>query len=96
MELVDDAGLDPLGTLEERIRRAVSMIPQLREERDNAVRERNAAVEEAEQARSQMDELLREVESLREEREQLKGRIESCSATWTCWPLSEAPEPGLL
>ena len=32
MELLDDAGLDPLTSLEERIQKAVELIPRLRQE----------------------------------------------------------------
>jgi FtsZ-binding cell division protein ZapB len=76
MELLDGVGLDPLTNLEERIQRAVEIIPQLREEKESAVREKEVAVREAAEARAKFDELTSEVDSLRQEREQVRARIE--------------------
>ena len=54
MELLDDAGIT-LTSLEDRIRKAVGLIPRLREEREAAVREKEEAEREAEAARSKME-----------------------------------------
>ncbi len=76
MNLLDDTALDPLDSLEERIRRAVELIPSLREEKEAAVRERDEAVREAAEARSRLEEMTSELETLRAERQQVRARIE--------------------
>ena len=76
MELLDDVGHDPLTSLEERIQKAVELIPRLRQETEAAVRARDEAVREADEARAKLDGLKSEVESLREERNQVRARIE--------------------
>ncbi|MCP5120037.1 MAG: cell division protein ZapB [bacterium] len=76
MELADDQELDPLDSLEERIHRAVGLIPQLREEKDNAVRERDAAVRESAEAKARLEAQIEELDTLREERNQVRARIE--------------------
>ena len=76
MDLLDDTGLDPLTSLEEKIRKAVELIPRLREETKTAVQARDLALREAEGARAKLDGLRSELESLREERNQVRARIE--------------------
>lgn len=76
MELLDNAGPDPLTSLEERILKAVEIIPRLREERDAAVGDKEEAVREAAEARAKLEELTTELETLRQEREQVRTRIE--------------------
>ncbi len=69
MELLQDQDVDSLGTLEDRIRQAIELVGRLRRERDGAVRE-------AEAARQQAALMSEELESLRKERQQVRGRIE--------------------
>ena len=76
MELLDDTGIDPLASLEERIQKIVVLIPELRKAKESAEAERDAAVREAEQARAKLEEFSAELESLRREREQVRSRIE--------------------
>lgn len=76
MELLDNTGPDPLTSLEERILKAVEIIPRLRDERDAAVRDKEEAVREAHAARAKLEELTTELATLRQEREQVRTRIE--------------------
>lgn len=75
--------LDSLASLEERIRKAVDLVAQLRTEKDElrqqleaATSERQELAQEAEQARSQATQLAQELEALRSERKQVRTRIE--------------------
>lgn len=81
MELVEASGDDPLANLEDRIQRAVELIPRLRRERDAAVKEREEAVRAAEQARSKLDGLKAELQSLQKDREEVRARIEKLLGT---------------
>ena len=81
MELVEPSGEDPLASLEDRIQRAVELIPRLRRERDAAAKEREEAEREAEEARSKLDDLKAELQSLRQDREQVRARIEKLLGT---------------
>jgi FtsZ-binding cell division protein ZapB len=76
MELPDTTGADPLTSLEERIQKAVKIIPRLREEKEAAVRDRDEAVRVAEQARAKLRDMTEELETLRSERAQVRSRIE--------------------
>ena len=67
---------DSLSHLEERIRRAVELVAQLRAERDAAIVERDAARNGAGAALSEMQKLRDEVEELRGERKTVRTRIE--------------------
>lgn len=67
---------DALASLEDRIRRAVDLVATLRDERDSALAELDAA-RKANSAASQENQKLRqELDSLRTERKQVKVRIE--------------------
>ena len=67
---------DSLSNLEDRIRRAVELVAQLRAERDAAFAERDAARSGAGAALSEMQKLRDEVEEMRGERKQVRVRIE--------------------
>jgi FtsZ-binding cell division protein ZapB len=67
---------DSLASLEDRIRRAVELVAQLRAERDAAFAERDAARNGAGAALSEMQKLRDEVEEMRGERKQVRLRIE--------------------
>jgi FtsZ-binding cell division protein ZapB len=67
---------DSLAHLEDRIRRAVELVAQLRAERDAAVSERDAARNGAGAALSEMQKLRDELEELRGERKAVRVRIE--------------------
>ena len=67
---------DSLASLEDRIRRAVELVAQLRAERDQAFAERDAARSGAGAALSEMQKLRDEVEEMRGERKQVRLRIE--------------------
>jgi len=60
---------DSLGSLEDRIQRAVQLVGRLRQERE-------AAVEEAAQARREAALLADELKTLQAERKQVRSRIE--------------------
>jgi FtsZ-binding cell division protein ZapB len=76
-ELMDDqAGLDPLASLEDRIRRAADLVSRLRAERDSAVAERDAARKAAGAALTEQQKMRGELDSLRVERKQVRQRIE--------------------
>jgi uncharacterized coiled-coil DUF342 family protein len=76
MELLDETGIDALTSLEDRIQKVVGLIPQMREQRDAAVHDKEEAVREAVAARAKLQELTTELETLRREREQVRARIE--------------------
>ncbi|HLH44529.1 MAG TPA: cell division protein ZapB [Bryobacteraceae bacterium] len=67
---------DALASLEDRIRRAVEMLSTLREERDAALAERDAAKKAAREAVAESQKLREEIEILRSERKQVRSRIE--------------------
>ena len=72
----DQLGLDPLASLEDRIRRAADLVSHLRAERDAAVAERDAARQAAGAALSEHQKMRDELASLRGERKQVRQRIE--------------------
>ncbi len=67
---------DPLGSLEDRIRRAVTMVSTLKAERDAAVDELDSAKRLAAAAQSEAQKLRSELDGLRSERKQVRVRIE--------------------
>jgi FtsZ-binding cell division protein ZapB len=67
---------DSLASLEERIRRTVELVNQLRSERDAAVAERDASRNAAGTAMSDVQKLKQEIDELRGERKQVRTRIE--------------------
>ena len=67
MELLEHT--DSLAALEERIRRAIDLVAELRRENEGLAAERDAARRDAAAA-------AEELESLRAERKQVRGRIE--------------------
>jgi FtsZ-binding cell division protein ZapB len=72
----EEPGADPLAQLEERIREAVEVIPQLRQEKDSALAERDEALGQLQDAQSKIGKLTKELETLRQERQQVRARIE--------------------
>lgn len=76
MELLEGVDDDPLSSLEERIQKAVLLIPRLREDKEAALREKDEVVRESLKIRDRLAELTAEVETLRREREQVRARIE--------------------
>jgi len=72
----DQPGLDPLASLEDRIRRAADLVSHLRAERDAAVAERDAARKAAGAALTEQQKMRAELDSLRGERKQVRQRIE--------------------
>lgn len=76
MGFENDSASDALAQLEERINRAVEIIPRLRQDKEAAELERDAALRQAQQAQSALERLSAEVELLRQEREQVRARIE--------------------
>jgi FtsZ-binding cell division protein ZapB len=67
---------DSLASLEERIRRTVDLVNQLRVERDAAVAERDASRNAAGTAMADLQKLRHENDELRGERKQVRTRIE--------------------
>lgn len=83
MELLNHEEVDSLGNLEDRIRKAVDMVAQLRIEREelrkqleSAESEKQSLAHDAEEARGQATRLAQELETLRSERKQVRTRIE--------------------
>ena len=67
-----ESELDPLANLEERIRRAVDLVAELKAERDAALAELAPAKRAAAEAKKLRD----EIDGLRAERNQVRVRIE--------------------
>ncbi len=67
---------DSWSLLEERIRRVVELVEELRGERDAALNVRGASSGELEALRAEVARLKQENESLRGEREKVRGRLE--------------------
>lgn len=74
---------DALGSLEERILRAVELVQQLRQEKEAADKaaaaskaDEEVALSMAEELKAENTRLLEELETLREERKQVRSRIE--------------------
>lgn len=65
-----------LEALEERIRQTIELVARLRQEKQAALAERDAALREAAQCRQRAERLAEELEALREERRQVRARIE--------------------
>ena len=80
MELLDSLEehpeTDSLASLEEKIVRAVELVTRLRQEKEAAFAERDAALEKAARVQAQLDILSGELQSLRAERKQVRTRIE--------------------
>lgn len=76
--MTEPVSQDPvsLDALEERIRQAIELVARLRQEKQAALAERDAALREAAQQRQRAEKLAEELESLREERRQVRARIE--------------------
>jgi seryl-tRNA synthetase len=75
--------VDALGSLEERVRRAVELVATLKAERDAAleeVAELRKAASQAEELRAEVETLRAEVATLQAERKQVRGRIEKLLA----------------
>jgi len=68
--------VDSWTLLEERIRRAVELVEQLRRDNERAEREREIALGEVVPLRAQIARLTQENETLRGEREKVRGRLE--------------------
>jgi len=68
--------LDPLESLEDRIRRAAELVASLRAERDAALAERDAALQSAAPALAEAQRVRVELDSMRGERTQVRKRIE--------------------
>ncbi len=67
---------DSLTSLEERVLRAVQLVSQLRQEKDQAVAEKDAALKQLSELQEQNSQLSEEVDTLKGERKQVRSRIE--------------------
>jgi FtsZ-binding cell division protein ZapB len=67
---------DSFSVLEERIVQAVELVTRLRQEKETAVAEKLAALQEAGLAKATLERLTSELESLRAEKRQVRSRIE--------------------
>ena len=67
---------DSLTSLEERVLRAVQLVSQLRQEKDQAVAEKDAALKQLSDLQEQNSQLSEEVDTLKGERKQVRSRIE--------------------
>jgi FtsZ-binding cell division protein ZapB len=65
-----------LDALEERVRQTIELVARLRQDKQAALAERDAALREAAECRRRAERLLEELEALREERRQVRARIE--------------------
>ena len=74
--VVDSPELDSLDHLEDRVRRAAKLVAELRDQRDAAVAERDAARKAAGAAVAEVQQMRSEMESLKGERKQVRSRIE--------------------
>ena len=70
------ADTDTLASLEERVIRAVQLVNQLRQEKEAAVAEKDAAVKALAGLQEQHSQLAEELDTLKAERKQVRGRIE--------------------
>jgi len=70
------ADTDTLASLEERVIRAVQLVNQLRQEKEAAVAEKDAAVKALAGLQEQNSQLAEELDTLKAERKQVRGRIE--------------------
>jgi chromosome segregation ATPase len=82
-QAVREENPDALGSLEERINRAVELVMTLRDENESLARqlqeaaaERDAAREQASKALEQAQRAVQELDDLRTERKQVRTRIE--------------------
>ncbi len=67
---------DTLASLEERVIRAVQLVNQLRQEKEAAVAEKDAAVKSLAELQEQNTQLSEELEAVKSERKQVRTRIE--------------------
>ena len=67
---------DTLASLEERVIRAVQLVNQLRQEKEAAVAEKDAALKSLTELQDQNAQLSEELDVLKSERKQVRGRIE--------------------
>ena len=68
--------IDSWALLEERVRRTVELVEELRRDAERAGKERDLATGEAAGVRAQIARLTQENETLRGEREKVRGRLE--------------------
>ncbi|HXE05006.1 MAG TPA: cell division protein ZapB [Bryobacteraceae bacterium] len=71
-----EAEIDTLGHLEDRIQKAVALVARLRQEKETALRDLAATRNDLGQAQEANVQLTEEVEALRAERQQVRTRIE--------------------
>jgi len=80
VEVIDAAEVDTLTQIEERVRRAVTLVASLREERDAALQALAEAKESAAQAEAQAEAAQRtlseEISALKTDRKQVRERLE--------------------
>lgn len=79
MELLDNVDIqetDSLASLEERIVQAVQLVTRLRQEKEAAVADKQAALQKVADLQSRNSQLSSELETVRAERKQVRVRIE--------------------
>jgi len=74
--LEQEPEVDTLAHLEDRIQKAVLLVAKLRQERDAALKEKDAALKALAESQDTGEKLSAEIESLRAERQQVRGRLE--------------------
>ncbi len=77
---IEATEVDALSSLEERIRLAIETIARLRRDKEAAVAERDAAVQNAASLASEIESLKAERRQVRNRIEKLLGQVESLSA----------------
>ena len=79
MELLDNVDIqetDSLASLEERIVQAVQLVTRLRQEKEAAIADKQAALQKVADLQSRNSQLTSELETVRAERKQVRVRIE--------------------
>ena len=79
MELLDNVDIqetDSLASLEERIVQAVQLVTRLRQEKEAAIADKQAALQKVADLQSRNSQLSSELETVRAERKQVRVRIE--------------------
>ena len=74
--ITQEAEIDTLSHLEERIQKAVALVNRLRQERDAAVKELGASQSALADSQGANARLSEELDALRTERQQVRNRIE--------------------
>jgi len=76
IQVPEEQGSDALSRLEDRIQRAVSLVLQLRQEKDSLTNKLNDSEAALADSQSENARLSDEIQTLKTERQQVRGRLE--------------------